>query len=86
MTAIPRTCDIFCGGNHPTVIRFDRYRVSCPTCKAVTEAVDSLPMRGPRVPRPLAHLVCELYKVTTHKAVGLLLGLHGERSTTLIRP
>ena len=61
---------------HPTVIRFDRYRVSCPTCGIVTEALDFLPVRGPRVTQPLAQLVYELCKVTTHKAVGLLLGLH----------
>ena len=61
---------------HPTVIRFNRYRVSCPTCGIVTEALDFLPVRGPRVTRPLAHLVYELCKITTHKAVGLLLGLH----------
>ena len=61
---------------HPTVIRFPRYRVFCPTCGVVTEEVEFLPVRGPRVTRPLAHLVCELCKITTHKAVGLLLGLH----------
>ena len=61
---------------HPTVVRFDRYRVSCPACGIVTEALDFLPVRGPRVTRPLAHLVYELCKIATHKAVGLLLGLH----------
>ena len=61
---------------HPTVIRFPHYRVVCPTCKVVTERSDFLPVRGPRVTRPLAHLVCELYKITTQKVVGLLLGLH----------
>jgi Transposase and inactivated derivatives len=61
---------------HPTVIRFPHYRVSCPTCKVVTEEVEFLPVRGPRVTRPLAHLVYELCKITTHKAVSLLLGLH----------
>ena len=61
---------------HPTVIRFPRYRVSCPTCGVVTEEVEFLPVRGPRVTRPLAHLAYELSKITTHKAVGLLLGLH----------
>ena len=61
---------------HPTVIRFPHYRVVCPTCKVVTERSDFLPVRGPRVTRPLAHLVCELYRITTQKVVGLLLGLH----------
>ena len=61
---------------HPTVIRFPHYRVSCPTCKVVTEEVEFLPVQGPRVTRPLAHLVYDLYKMTTHKAVSLLLGLH----------
>ena len=46
------------------------------SCKVVTEEVEFLSVRGPRVTRPLAHLVCELCKITTHKAVGLLLGLH----------
>jgi transposase len=63
---------------HPTVIRFNRYRVSCPTCKIVTEGLDFLPVRGPRVTKPLAHLVYELCKIATHKAVGLLFDLHRE--------
>ena len=46
------------------------------SCKVVTEEVEFLPVRGPRVTRPLAHLVYELCKMTTHKAVSLLLGLH----------
>lgn len=61
---------------HPTVIRFPHYRVLCPLCGVVTEELDFLPVRGPRVTRPLAHLAYELCKITTHKAVGLLLGLH----------
>ena len=61
---------------HPTVIRFPHYRVVCQTYKVVTEGLDFLPVRGPRATRPLAHLVYELCKMTTHKAVSLLLGLH----------
>ena len=38
--------------------------------------MDFLPVQGPRVTRPLAHLVYKLCKITTHKAGGLLLGLH----------
>ena len=52
------------------------HRVVCPTCKVVTEEVKFLPVRGPRVTRPLAHFVYELSKITTHKAVSLPLGLH----------
>ena len=64
---------------HPTVIRFRRYRVFCTTCGVVTEEVECLPVRGPRVTRSLAHLVYELCKITTHKAVGLLWVFTGER-------
>ena len=63
---------------HPTVIRFPHSRVVCPTCKVVTEEVEFLPVRGPRVTRPLAHFVYELCKMTTHKAVGLLWVFTGE--------
>ena len=33
-------------------------------------------VRGPHVTKSLGHLVYELCKVMTHKAVGILLGLH----------
>ena len=60
------------------MIRFPHSRVVCPTCKVVTEEVEFLPVRGPRVTRPLAHFVYELCKMTTHKAVGLLWVFTGE--------
>jgi transposase len=61
---------------HPTVLRFDRYRVDCPDCGVQTEALDFAAVRGPRVTRPMAALIHELCKVTTVKAVGALFGLH----------
>ena len=60
------------------MIRFNRYRVSCPTCKIVTEGLDFLPVRGPRVTKLLAHLVYGLCKIATHEVVGLLFGLRRE--------
>ncbi len=45
-------------------------------CGVVPEALEFLPVGNPLVTRPLAHLVYELCKITTHKAVGLLMGLH----------
>jgi transposase len=62
--------------HHHTVLRFQRYRVTCPECGVQTEAVEFADIRGPRVSRRLARLVHELCKVTTVKAVGTLLGLH----------
>lgn len=59
-----------------TVVRFKRYRVQCLDCGVRTEALDFVDVRGPHVTRPLVHLVYELCKVMTHKAVGILLGLH----------
>ena len=59
-----------------TVVRFKRYRVSCPDCGIRTEALDFVDLRGPRVTKPLLGLVYELCKVMTHKAVGILMGLH----------
>ena len=59
-----------------TVVRFRRYRVSCPDCGIRTEALDFVDLRGPRVTKPLLGLVYELCKVMTHKAVGILQGLH----------
>jgi len=61
---------------HPTVLRFDRYRVDCPECGVQTEALDFADVRGPRVTRPMASLIHELCKVTTVKAVAALFGLH----------
>ena len=82
MTANPKASAASSVVQHPTVVRFDRYRVSCPTCGVVTEGLDVLPVRGPRVTHPLAHLVYELCKVATHKAVGILLDLHRETVKT----
>lgn len=59
-----------------TLVRFRRYRVDCPDCGARTEALDFMDVRVPHVTKPLGHLVYELCKVMTHKAVGILQGLH----------
>ena len=59
-----------------TVVCFRRYRVRCPDCGIRTEALDFVDLRGPRVTKPLLGLVYELCKVMTHKAVGILQGLH----------
>ena len=59
-----------------TVVRFRRYRVSCLDCGIRTEALDFVDLRGPRVTKPLPGLAYELCKVMTHKAVGILQGLH----------
>lgn len=61
---------------HLTVLRFERYRVDCPTCGVRTEALDFVGIRGPRVTHALAQLVSELCKVMTNKTVGLLQTLH----------
>ena len=61
---------------HHTLLRFPRYRVDCPDCGVQTEAVEFADIRGPRVTCYLARLVYELCKVTTVKAVAILLGLH----------
>jgi hypothetical protein len=60
---------------HATVVRFQQYRVICPTCGLKVEA---LPWLAPyaRVTTILAALVAELCKVMTNKAVGLLMELH----------
>jgi len=59
-----------------TVMHFKRCRVRCPDCGIRTEALDFVDLRGPRVTKPLLGLVYELCKVMTHKAVGILMGLH----------
>lgn len=61
---------------HHTVVRFPRYRVDCPACGIVTEALPFVAVRGPRVTRLLAMLVHELCKVMTVKAVAALQALH----------
>lgn len=61
---------------HQTIVRFPRHRVNCPDCGIRTEALEFVDVRGPWVTRALAGLVHELCKVTTVKAVALLLGLH----------
>ena len=61
---------------HQTILRFQRYRVACPTCGVRTEAPDFVDIRGPRVTRALGALIHELCKVTTVKAVALLFDLH----------
>ena len=61
---------------HLSFLRFERYRVNCPTCGIRTEALDFVDIRGPQVTRPLSRLISELCKVMTNKAVGILQGLH----------
>ena len=61
---------------HLSFLRFERYRVDCPTCGIRTEALDFVEIRGPQVTRPLAALISELCKVMTNKAVGVLQALH----------
>jgi len=61
---------------HHTVVRFPRFRVTCPVCGIRTEAVAFVRVRGPRVTRSLAALVHELCKVMTVKAVAILQALH----------
>ena len=61
---------------HPTFIRFDRYRVDCPDCGVQTEALEFADVRGPRVTRPMASLIHELCKVAAVKAIAILFGLH----------
>ncbi len=61
---------------HLSFLRFERYRVNCPTCGIRTEALDFVGMRGPQVTRPLAELISELCKVMTNKSVGVLQALH----------
>ena len=61
---------------HHTLLRFQRYRVSCSDCGVQTEAVPFADIRGPRVTHRLARLVHELCKVTTGKAVATLFSLH----------
>lgn len=61
---------------HGTILRFKRYRVNCPDCGIKTEALDFVQVRGPRVTKMLAHLICELCKVTTNKAVAIFFRLH----------
>ncbi len=61
------------------IIRFDRFRVSCPECGVVTESLDFMSMRGPWVTHPLAQLVNGLCKITTHNTVGFLFGHPGNR-------
>jgi len=52
-----------------TIVRFKRFRVSCPNCKGVrTEALGFVDIRGPRVTKPLLGLIYELCKVMTHKS------------------
>ena len=61
---------------HLTFLRFRRYRVACPQCGIRTEALDFVPLHGPRVTTLLACLVSELCKVMTNKSVGVLQALH----------
>lgn len=61
---------------HLTFLRFERYRVDCPTCGVRTEALDFVGIRGPRVTHALGRLVSELCKVMTNKAVGIFQTLH----------
>ena len=37
---------------HLSFLRFERYRVDCPTCGICTEALDFVGIRGPQVTRP----------------------------------
>lgn len=70
---------------HITLLRFRRYRVNCPRCGVRTEALDFVEVRGPRVTKPLAHLVFELCKVMTVKAVSIfqVLGRHTVKAIDL---
>lgn len=61
---------------HLSFLRFERYRVSCPTCGIRTEALDFVEVRGPQVTRQLAMLISELCKVMTNKAVSVFQALH----------
>ena len=61
---------------HLTFLRFEHYRVDCPTCGVRTEALNFVGIRGPRVTHALARLVSELCKVMTNKAVGIFQALH----------
>jgi transposase len=60
---------------HQTILRFPRYRVDCPDCGVVVEALEFVPVRGPMVTLALASLIHEMCKVTTVKAVAGLFGL-----------
>lgn len=60
---------------HQTILRFPRYRVDCPDCGVVAEALEFAPVRGPLVTLALASIIYELCKVTTVKAVAALFGL-----------
>ena len=62
--------------HHPTILRFRRYRVECPTCGVRTEALDFVGIRGPQVTTRLAALVHEMCKVMTVKAVAIFHGMH----------
>ena len=61
---------------HLTFLRFRRYRVNCPRCGIRTEELSFVKVRGPRVTTHLAHLVSELCKVMTNKAVATFQFLH----------
>ena len=61
---------------HLSFLRFERYRVDCPTCGIRTEALDFVGIRGPQVTRSLETLITELCKVMTNKSVGILQALH----------
>jgi transposase len=60
----------------PTFIRFERYRGNCKACGILSEPLNFVDVRGPRVTAELAHVTKELCKVTTVKAVGDILMLH----------
>ncbi|MGB9716491.1 MAG: transposase [Thermodesulfovibrionales bacterium] len=60
---------------HPTYLRFTKYRVKCPKCGLKAERLPWLSFYG-RVTQKLARLVYELCKVLTVQAISMLLFLH----------
>lgn len=60
---------------HPTYLRFTKYRVKCPRCGLKAERISWLSFYG-RVTQKLARLVYELCKVLTVQATSKFLFLH----------
>lgn len=60
---------------HPTYLRFTKYRVKCPRCGLRAERLPWLSFYG-RVTQKLDRLVYELCKVLTVQAISILLFLH----------